>query len=111
MSVKLTPREPNAYVHKEYPKWVTPPGGKPRIVRDRLEEDEVMGTAAPVAAEAVSVEIPDSPAAVEAVEVPNADPPADDRDALLAQAAALGIKTDGRWSVNRLKSEIAAAQK
>lgn len=33
------------YEFQEYPKWVTPPGGQPRIVASRAEEDEAMGTA------------------------------------------------------------------
>lgn len=111
MRAKLTPREPNAYVHKEYPKWVTPAGGKARIVRDATEEAEVMGVAAEAPAEAISVAVPEVPAeeppAVE--ETPAIDvTDTDDKDALMAAATALGIKVDGRWSVARLKFEIDA---
>lgn len=36
--------------------------------------------------------------------------PADEMDALRAQAAALGIKVDNRWKVSRLHTEIKAAE-
>ncbi len=35
----------------------------------------------------------------------------DELDALRAEAAALGVKVDGRWGVDRLKAEVSAAQR
>ena len=74
------------YTFVEFPKWVTPPGGVPCIVRSSTEEAALMAATAP-----------DQPAQTE-------------KDTLRREADALGIEVDGRWSVDRLKSAIAAAQ-
>lgn len=52
----------------------------------------------------------DAPAPVETpADVPSMQAaPTDDRNALVTQATGLGIKVDGRWSLARLKAEIAA---
>jgi hypothetical protein len=52
----------------------------------------------------------DAPAPVETpADVPPMQAaPTDDRNALATQATGLGIKVDGRWSLARLKAEIAA---
>lgn len=41
---------------------------------------------------------------------PRADRAADEVEQLQAQLAALGVKVDGRWSLNRLRDELAKAQ-
>lgn len=41
-----------------------------------------------------------------AIPAPDSDGPPDEKETLLADAKDLGIKIDGRWSVERLKSEI-----
>lgn len=64
-----------------YPKWITTPEGKRLIVLDA--EEEALRMTASVSA---------------------------DRQRLLSEADALGIKVDGRWSDGRLASEIKTAQ-
>lgn len=69
------------------------------------EPDPVATTAEPQS-EAPAAE----PPAVPPAPAPEAVEPADDvpeRDALVAQAEALGINVDGRWGTARLKAEIA----
>lgn len=46
-------------------------------------------------------------AAEEAATKPEGD---DERAALLARANAVGLKVDGRWSLDRLKQEVEAAE-
>lgn len=41
-----------------------------------------------------------------AIPAPDSDGPPDEKETLLADAKDLGIKVDGRWSTERLKSEI-----
>ena len=78
--------QPFPYTHVEYPKWVTPPDGKARIVQTANEEAAAMA---------------------QPLQRPDAAP--DDREALRQQARALGIPVDGRWAADRLKAEIEAA--
>ena len=68
----------------------------------------------------VRVKSPDAPGGfvifnesdfVEGMELYEDPAPVDDRDELVKQASDLGIKVDGRWSNDRLKSEIDAALK
>ena len=74
---------PLPYVFKEFPKLVYPTqGGEPVFVENADEE-----------------------AALVVLELP-----AKDKSALRADAEALGVTVDGRWSVDRLHTEIAAAQ-
>lgn len=71
------------YVFAEFPKWVTPSDGSPpRVVQDADEEAALMAS----------------------------KPSEPDKTSLRATAASLGIEVDGRWNVDRLKTEIAAAQ-
>jgi hypothetical protein len=72
------------YVHQPYPKMLTSPAG----ARVRVETEEEH----------------------RAIEASWAGDERPSRDALLAQATALGIKVDGRWSDRRLSEEIGAAQ-
>ena len=74
---------PLPYVFKEFPKLVYPTqGGEPVFVENADEE-----------------------AALVVLELP-----AKDKSALRADAESLGVTVDGRWSVERLNTEIAAAQ-
>jgi len=71
----------------------------------------------------VRVKSPDAPGGfvvfnesdfVEGMELYQDEPepaPVEERDELVKQASELGIKVDGRWSNDRLKSEIDAALK
>ncbi|WP_089177142.1 hypothetical protein [Bosea sp. AS-1] len=68
----------------------------------------------------VRVKSPDAPGGfvifnesdfVDGMELYEEPKPADPRDDLVKQAGELGIKVDGRWSNDRLKSEIDAALK
>lgn len=76
------------YEYQEYPKWV---GDK--IVQDAEEEADVL--AAIAAAEEDALRGADTPA---------------EREALLAAAADKGIKVDKRWSDDKLRTAIEAAQ-
>ena len=74
---------PLPYVFKEFPKLVYPTqGGEPVFVENADEE-----------------------AALVVSELPTKD-----KSALRADAESLGVTVDGRWSVERLNTEIAAAQ-
>ena len=74
---------PLPYVFKEFPKLVYPTqGGEPVFVKNADEE-----------------------AALVVSELPTKD-----KSALRADAESLGVTVDGRWSVERLNTEIAAAQ-
>ena len=76
----------HSYTFAMYPKWVTPVGGVPCIVRSEAQEAAVM--APPITSE----------------------PPVSERDTLVQEAAALGISFDGRWGASRIKAAIAAEQ-
>ena len=79
--------QPLPYVFQEFPKWVTPENGVPCVVQNAEQEAAVMAP----------VEKSSAPAKTE-------------KDALRHEAAALGIEVDGRWSADRIKSEIEAVQ-
>ena len=66
----------------EFPKWVTPPGGEPRIVEDAKEEAAVMG----------HPELADP--------MPN---PLNERDELVREADRRGITIDKRWGIERIR--------
>lgn len=72
------------YVYQSHPKWLNLPCGKSIIARDAVHEAEILAAAK--------------------------RPAPSEKDTLRQEAAAVGIEVDGRWSVERLKSEIAAAQ-
>ena len=76
------------YTYQHYPLWVTPPGGVPCLVNDAEQETAVMNVASQ----------------------PEPGPQGAGKDTLRAEAAALGVTVDGRWSVDRLNAEIAAAR-
>lgn len=137
------------YTFREYPKWVTPHGKKPLIVRSAHEERDVMGEPAPQTDTAepvqevktVEIELPaeaapaieepaseltaDEPveavaAGVEAAQEPESkqgpaeasteEAPEDEKDALIAQARALGANANKSWGVAKLKETIARMQ-
>lgn len=66
----------------EFPKWVTPPGGDPRIVENAEEEAAVMG----------SSEV-----------APPQENPLGEKETLLREAERLGIPVDGRWGIERIR--------
>jgi hypothetical protein len=73
-------------------------------------EPATVTTTAEPQSEAPAAEPSAEEPAVDPAPAPEAVEPADDvpeRDALVAQAEALGINVDGRWGTARLKAEIA----
>ena len=74
------------YTYQHYPLWVTPSGGVPCIVHTPEQE-------AAVAVTVLVEEFGQTPT---------------EKEALRNEASAIGISVDGRWSVDRLKTEIAA---
>lgn len=72
------------YVYQSHPKWITLPDGTRTIAQHEAHEAELLAAAQP--------------------------PAPSEKDTLRQEAAAVGIDVDGRWSVERLRAEIAAAQ-
>lgn len=89
--------DPNAEENR-YPKMVYPDDppkpGTGKIVNSKDEHDALIAASAPAPA-------PE----------PDDDDKADDKDALLAQAEALGLDIDKRSSVAKIKAAIEKAQK
>ena len=109
----LVEQDPNAPEPEtnEYPKWVTPEGHKPVIVKSRAHEDEVMrGTTKkePVKRETSAVEA-DCLAAIMAA-AGNIDTAPYARAELCARAAELGLSIDKRWGEKKLREAIAQAE-
>jgi hypothetical protein len=64
---------------------------------------------ADMCAAGMAVPVPQDPDPVETAVVPAAEERSE-KDALYARATELGVKVDGRWSVARLREEIAKAE-
>lgn len=69
------------YEYVEFPKWVTPEGGKPTLVQDEEEEATVMAGAEVVREE-------------------------DERAEVHLEAQNKGVQFDKRWSVQRIRTAI-----
>lgn len=81
-----------AYAFVEFPKWVTRANGAPTIVHNADHEASVMAPDVTVEENALRVQVER------------------EKDALRVEASRRRIKVDNRWSVDRLKSEIARAK-
>jgi hypothetical protein len=79
----------------QYPRWKYAADGRSLVVDD-ADAEEALGEG-----------WYDSPADIPD---PDAEPEADDIDALRAQAEELGVKVDKRWKAERLAEEIAKAK-